>query len=137
VTARRTTLAAIGLALALGLAAAACGSSGPDVTERAAGTLHGGVQIVRAAAAAHDRGAATSAVDQLETTLGRLRAAGEVDSDAALRIRHAIDRVRAELRSIPTTTTTTTTTTRPSATRPGGKHDSRHDRGHGNGDDEG
>ncbi len=92
---------------------AGCGSTDPGVTPNAARTLHGGVQIVRAAAAIGDRDAVASAVAHLEQVLAGLRADGRISADADARIRRAIAAVRADVRLIPTTTTTTTTTTRP------------------------
>jgi hypothetical protein len=109
---RRHALARVVAAVAIG-ALAACGSSAPDVTAPAARTLHDGVQLVRAAAVAHDRAGATAAVDHLEQTLATLRSEGKVTAAAQARIRRAIESARARLDAIPTTTTTTTTTTRP------------------------
>jgi len=107
--------ASVVVSASLTVAGAACGSTDSGVRPGAARTLHGGVQIVRAAASVGDREAAASALAHLERSLADLRADGRVDAGAEARIRRAIATVRADLALIPTTTptTTTTTTTRP------------------------
>jgi hypothetical protein len=125
---------AAALLLVGALAVTACGDAGTGVSPGAARALHGAVQLVRAAAVARDRDAATAAVDHLERTLATLRADGRVSSEAGARIERAIARVRASLASLPTTTTTTTTTRPPEPSGQGGTHD--HGRGHRNGHDD-
>ena len=85
------------VAFALIVAAAACGRTRPGVTRSAARKLHGSVQLVRVAAAVGDRDAATSAIDPSSRPCTALRADGRVSDDAAVRIRRAIARVRADI----------------------------------------
>jgi hypothetical protein len=106
---RHVVAAVVAVLLAMG--AAACGDDGPDVSAGAARTLHGGIQLARAAAAARDRDGARAALEHLERSVATLRADGQITADARARIDAAIAHARAELTSIPTTTTTTTTTT--------------------------
>jgi hypothetical protein len=92
---------------------AACGSGSSGVSKSAGALLHEQVGAIRIAAGHADRDGAAQQLAQLLTSVGQLRAKGELSKDAAARIRHAAAAVQAQLSLLPAPTTTTTTTTPP------------------------
>ncbi len=111
------------------LVLAACGSSSPGVSERAAGSLHTEIARLRAAAARHDRVAAAAEADRIEGLITQLRARHDLDATAERRLRDALGAVRAQLVLLPLPTTTTTTSPEVTEDGPGRGRGNAHAKG--------
>jgi hypothetical protein len=118
------------LALAVGTAAAGCGSS-RGMSDTAGQQLGALVATVRTAAAAHDAARADAALARLGHAVHNYERSGDISTARASEILGAAARVKTRLASITTTTTTTTTTPPPPP------HEDHHDQNKHHGKDKG
>lgn len=104
-------MARLGVLMVVAALAAGCGGDEASVSASASERLVGQVAAVRAAATSGDAAATELQLASVEASVEELSAAGELNAVAARQVLSAVEAVRAQLGSLPTTTTITTTTT--------------------------
>jgi hypothetical protein len=110
---RARLIAALLALVVAGLVLGACGGGRADVSEPAGLLLHAQVDALRQTALDANRAEARHQLTELESSVRKLRATGDLSAGAAADIRRAASEVEAQLVLIPLPTTTTTTTAPP------------------------